>query len=121
MALAHAVSHVDEIEMGIDLDDMDRPMLAEGADAGDVDRMIAAQHHRKRATLEQFPHSLLGIGVALGGVGMNDIGITDIDDAHLVERKIGNIVLMVISAAMAEGEERRGFADGAGSKARARA
>ena len=43
MTLAHAVAHVDEIQMRVDLDQVDRRLLAEGADAGDVDRMVAAK------------------------------------------------------------------------------
>ncbi len=52
---------------------------------------------------------------------MDDVGIAEIDDAHLVARQVDGVVLVVISAAVAEGEERRRLADGARPEARARA
>jgi hypothetical protein len=47
VAVADAVAHIDEIKVGVDLDDMERA-TRKGADAGDVDRMVAAKDDRDR-------------------------------------------------------------------------
>ena len=117
MPLAHAVAHVDEIEMRVDLDDVDRRLVAEGADAGNVDRVIAAKDDRQRLALENLADGELGVAVARDGIRVNDIGVADIDDPHLVHRQIDRVVLVVVGAAMAEGEERRGLADRARTEA----
>ena len=108
---------VDEIEMGIDLHDMDRAVfgavLGKGIDAGDVDGMVAAQHHRQRTGLKDLAHPEFNVRVALHRVGVHDIGVADVDDGDLAARKIGDVVLVVVGAAMAEGEQRGGLADGA--------
>src|SRR5439155_19162224 len=62
--LAHPMADIDEIEMGNDLHDVDGSMPAEGPDAGNVDRMIAAEHHGHCAAIEDLAHRALGIGVA---------------------------------------------------------
>ena len=55
-----------EIEMRVELHDVDRRFVAEGADAGDVDGMVAAEHDRQRLPLQDFPHRHLGVAVARG-------------------------------------------------------
>ena len=40
MAVAHAVAFVHEIQVGVDLQDVERALSVEGADAGDVDRVV---------------------------------------------------------------------------------
>ena len=64
--------------------------------------------------------AISALRVARGGVGVDDVGVADIDDPHLVHRQIDRIVLVVVGAAVAEGEERRRFADRARPEARAR-
>ena len=64
--------------------------------------MVAAQDDRHRAGGEDGAHPGLDIGMALHRVGMDDVGIADIDDAHLVSLQIGDVILMVIGAGMAE-------------------
>ena len=64
--------------------------------------MVAAQHHGDGPGGENFAHAQFDIGVALFGVGMNNIGVADIGDAAVTE--IGGIVLMVVGAGMAEGK-----------------
>ena len=116
MALAHAVPHVDEIQMRVDLDQVDRWLVAEGTHAGDVDRMVAAQDHRHGAALEDLADRRLRVAVAGGGVGMHDVGVAHIDDPDLVGGQIDRVVLVVVGAAMAEREQGRGLADPRGPK-----
>ena len=79
--------------------------------------MVAAEDHRQRAALEDLADRRLGVAVAGGGVGMDDVGIADIDDPDLVHRQIDRVVLVVVGAAMAEGEQGRGLADAARAEA----
>ena len=115
--LAHAVPHVDEIEMRVDLHDVDRRLVAEGADAGDVDRVVAAERHRERPALQDLAHRSFRVAVARGGVGVDDVGVADIDDPHRVGGQIDGVVLVVVGPAMAEREQRGGLADGARAEA----
>ena len=55
MPLADPMAHIDEIQMGIDLDDMDRSMLLESPHAGNIHRMIAAQDNRQSTTVRNCP------------------------------------------------------------------
>jgi hypothetical protein len=64
VAVAHPVTDVDEVEVRVDLDDVDRAVVLEGADAGDVDRMVAADHHRQRSRGEDRADPGLDVGVA---------------------------------------------------------
>ena len=84
MAVAHAVAFIDKIQMRVDLHQMEWLLPVEGVDAGNVHRMVAADHHRHRAGGEDGAHPGLDIRVALHRVGMHDVGIADIDDPHLV-------------------------------------
>ena len=118
MAVAHAVAHVDEIEMGVDLDDVDRPAPGK---ARYTERCTAWSPPRITGSAPD-PGSCarpIGVRMALHGVGVDDVGIADIDDPHLVARQIDLVVLVVVGAVMAEGEQGRGLADGARSEARA--
>jgi hypothetical protein len=110
VAVAHAVADVDEIQMGVDLHDVDRAAAREGADAGDVDRMVAAQvtagrprpgsrARRSRCWRGSF------------GVGMDDVGVADVDDADLGRPQVGHVVLVVIGPGVAEGEQGGRLAD----------
>lgn len=111
MALAHAVAHVDEVQMRVDLDYVDRRLLGERAHAGDVHRMVAAQNHRNGAALEDLAHRRLSVAVAGGGVRMHHVSVANVDDAHFVGRQVHHVVLVVVGAAVAEGEESRGLAN----------
>ena len=117
MALAHAMPHVDEVEMRVDLDEVDRRLVAERPHAGDVDRVIAAQGQRHGAPLEDLADRRLRVGVAGDGVGMDDVGVAHVDDPDLVHRQVDRVVLVVVGPAMAEGEQRRGLADAARAEA----
>jgi hypothetical protein len=109
---------IDEIEMRIELHDMHRPLVREGGDAGRMHRMVAAERDRQRARRQDFAYREFGIRETSGRIGVNDVGITDIDDAHLLRRQIDHVVLVVIGAAMSEREERRGVSDRAWPEAR---
>jgi hypothetical protein len=85
VAVADAVAHVDEIQVGVDLDDMDRA-ARKGADAGDVDRMVAAQDDRERPRVQNGADAGFDVGVAFLGVGMDDVGVADVDDADAGSR-----------------------------------
>ena len=110
VAEADAVPLVNEVEMRVDLHDVEGAAALESRDAGDVDRVVAAEHHGQRAGLQNRTHTLLDIGMAVQRVGMNDVGVAEVDDADILE--VGDVVLVVVSAGVAEGEQRRGLADG---------
>ena len=124
MAVADAVALVDEVEMRVDMQDVDRPLAGEGLDAGDVDRVVAADHHRERAGVEDGSDAGRDVRVASRGVGMDDVGVADVDDPHRLGQ-VDGVVLVVVGAGVAEGEERRGLAHraraeaGAGAELRA--
>ena len=82
VAVADAVAHVDEIEIGVDLDDVQRA-AGKGADAGDVDRMVAAKDDRDRPGFKDRADAGFDIGVAFLGVGVHDIGELYINPAYL--------------------------------------
>ena len=70
VALAHAVPNINEIQMRIDLDQVDGRLVGEGADAGDVDRMVAAQHQRQCTARQDLPDGQLGVAMARGFAGL---------------------------------------------------
>jgi hypothetical protein len=102
VTVADAVAHVDEIQMRVDLDDMDGP-TGKGADAGDVDRMIAAEDNRNRPCGQNGADSGLDVGVAGLGVGVDDVGIADVHDPDTLQ--VGDVVFVVIGPGMAEGKQ----------------
>ena len=83
MAIAHAMPHIDEIKMRVDLHDMDRVLAIKRRDAGDGDRMITTQHHGHRTRRQNGAHAAFNVGVALRLIGVNDISIANINDAHI--------------------------------------
>ncbi len=119
VAVAHAVALVDEVEVGVEVDDMERRLLGIGGETRRRDRVVAAQDDRQRAAFEDLADRGLGVGVAFRGVGMDDVGVAQVDDPDLVDRQVGDVVLEVVGAAVAEGEQRRGLADRARPEARA--
>lgn len=68
--------------MGVDLQDMDIAVTGEGLDAGDIHRMIAADHHRQRVGFQDRLNPRPDIVMAFGSVGVDDVGVANIDDAH---------------------------------------
>ena len=77
--------------------------------------MVAPDHHRKGARLQDRAHARLDVGVAPFGVGMDDVGVADIDDTD-GGTEVGAVVLVVIGAGMAEGKERGCLAHRAGTE-----
>ncbi len=118
--VAHPVPLIHEIEMRVDLQDVDVLLIIEGADAGDVDRMIAADHHRQGRHREGRAHARLDVGVAGLRVGMDDVRIAHVDDVH-VTGQIGRVVLVIIGPGVAEAEQGGRLAHPARAKARAAA
>ena len=116
VAMAHAMADIDEIQMGIDLQDMDRAAPGKGADAGDVHRMITADGDGQGTCVQNGAHPGFDIGVAGFGIGMHDIGIADVYNGD-IRPQIDRVILMVIGARMAEGEQSRGLAHRARAKA----
>ena len=83
MAKANAMTFIDKIQMRVDLHQMERLLAGKGVDTGDVDRMIAAKNNRHRAGIQDGANAGLDIGVALDGIGMDDVGIADINNCLL--------------------------------------
>ena len=119
MAPRDPVALVHEVEMGVDLEDVDRALAVEGLDAGDVDGMVAADDDRERFRGERLPDGMFDIGVASHGVGMNDVRVAHVDDGH-IPTEIDLVILVVIGAGMAEGKERGGLPHGPRPEPRAR-
>jgi hypothetical protein len=89
MSEAHAVPLIHKVEMRVELHNMDRLLAIEGIDAGDIDRVVAAQHDRDRACFKDFADAGGDIGVAGLGIGMDNVGIANIDDPRGGCRQIG--------------------------------
>jgi len=104
---------IDEIEVRIDLNQVDIALIIEGIDAGYVDRMIAAQHHRQRAYPEDGANSRLDVGMALDRISVDDVGVTDVNKLEFALGKIRDVIFVVIGASVPKREQRRGFADAA--------
>ena len=117
VAIAHAVAFINKIKMRIQLHDMDRVLIRKRVDTADVDRMIAAQHHRHRPSGQNFAHAIFDIGQTFRLIGVNDIGVANIDHLHTVWRQIDGVVFMVIRPAMAKRKQRGRFAYCARAKA----
>ena len=118
MSKSDAVAFINEIQMGIDLQDVDRTGMVKGIDAGDVDRMIAPDHQWQSAGFESSANSGFYVGVALDRVGVDDIGIAKIDDPD-IGAKVDPIILVVVSASMAKLKQGRCIANCARAKPRA--
>ena len=83
--------------------------------------MIAAQDHRDGAGLQDLAHAEFDIGVALLRVRMDDVRIAQIDNPRRLRRQIGDVVLMIVSTAVTEGEKGRRFPDAAWAETGTRA
>ena len=57
MSEADAVALIDEVEMRINLNNVDRLLSLKGVDAWNIDRMIASQHNRKSARRQDFAYA----------------------------------------------------------------
>ena len=110
MAARDAVADVDEIEMRVDLQNVNVALAIEGLDAGDVDRMIAADHHRQGPARQRCPNARLDVCVAFDCVGVDDVGVAHVDYRH-IRTQIDGIVFVVISPRVTEREQRRRLAD----------
>jgi hypothetical protein len=84
MPLAHTVPDVNEIQMSVYLHNVDGSEILEGSNARDVNGVIAPEGHWQRATLENVPDCELRISMAAYRVGMNNVCVTDIDNADAV-------------------------------------
>ena len=119
VSVANAVPLVNEIKMRINMNDVNRLLVVESPDAGDVDGVVAAEHDRQGAGGKNLSNADFNVIVAFDGVGVNDVGVADVDDLDLVDRKIDDIVLEVVGAAVSERKQGGGFADGTGAESRA--
>ena len=102
VAVAHAVALVNKIQVGIDMQDVDRAPAFKRLHHRRMDRVVAAQHHRHGALLEHLAHRQLDVGVAADHVGVDDVGVAGIDDAHLLARQVHHIVFKVVGAGVAK-------------------
>ena len=118
--MAHAVAHIDKIQMRIDLQHVNVAVPLKGPDARNVDGMISADHHRQCPSLQDRAHARFDVGVAAFGVGVDDIGVANVHDVH-VTGQIGDVILVIIGPGMAKAEQGRCLAHPARPKPRARA
>ena len=95
------MSLVNKIKMRINLHKMKRLFIAKGINAGNIDRMIATKNHWHCASGKDLTNPRLNIGMTFYGICVNDIGVTNINNANLIGLKIGDIIFMVISTCMA--------------------
>ena len=100
MPITYAMPFIDKIQMRINLHQMEWFLIRKRVDTGNIDRMIAAKNNRNSVSFQNGADTRLYIGVALHGICMDNIRIAYIDNPHLVCLKIGDIILMVISARM---------------------
>ena len=119
VAKENPISDVYKIQMGVRIDQVHGLLIIEGRDTGDVRRMVVTKNHGYGGSLQNLADTKLDFVVFLDGVRVDNIGIANIYDPDLVGRQIGNVLLEVIGAAMVEGEQVRGLADGPGAKPRA--
>ena len=102
MPRRHAVANINKIKMGIHLHQMKRLLVTKRVDARNIDRMITPQNNGNRARVQDSPHAFFNIGMALFGIGMDNISITNINNAALVFGQVSNVIFMVISPGMTE-------------------
>ncbi len=117
MAVAHAVALVDEIQVRIEVDDVDRTTAFEGLDHRGVHRVVATEHHRHHTGIENLAYRVFGVLVAGFHIGVDDVGIPHVDHAHVGGGQVHHVVFVVVGAGMAEGEQRRCFTNPAWSEA----
>ncbi len=105
MPFRHAMALINEIKVCVDLDHVDRTFFStvflKGADAWDVDGVIAANHHRQCTCIEDFLDPKLNVRMALNGLGVDDVRVSDVNDADIAA-EIGCIIFMIIRTGMAE-------------------
>ena len=118
MAVAHAVPFIDEIEVGVYVQDVDRTASLESLDHWCVDGVVAAEHDRHGALFEELAHRILDVGVALGLIRMDDVGVTHVNHPYLVFGEIHGVVFVIVGTGVPEREQRRRFADAPGAEAR---
>lgn len=87
MAVANSVPHVNEIKVGVNLDNMDRTVgsaiLFKGVYTGNVDGMVATKNNWLRPRFQDLSHAILNIGVAPFSVGVDNISVAKIYNSHL--------------------------------------
>ena len=78
--MGHALDLVTEVEMGVDLEDGDRPAVRVGGQDRDGDGVVAAEDDRHHVSLEQRAHGGLGprrIARAIGRVAGDVAAVHD--------------------------------------------
>ena len=63
--------------------------------------MVAAKHDRQGAGCQDLGDAMGDVGVAGRRIGVDDIGVADVDDDDLAGRQIGDIVLVIVGPCMA--------------------
>ena len=107
MSVAHAMPFIDKIKMRINLNQMEWFLIGKRVDTGNIYRMIAAKNNRNSTSFQNGANTSFDIGMALHGIGMDNIRVANIDNPHLVSFEIGDIILMVISPRMTKGKKCR--------------
>lgn len=98
MPVADPMALVDEVEV----ENVDRTTAVECVDAGDVHRVVAADHNRKCPRVEDGPHAGGDVCMAARRIGMDDIGIAGIDDPNR-RREVRRIVLVIVAPGVYDG------------------
>jgi hypothetical protein len=106
MSLSHPVPHIDKVQVSINLHNVDWTVIAESSDAWDVDCVIATKHDGQRAALQDPTYGRFGIGVAPDRIGVNDVSVTYVNDAHFVQWQVDCVILVIVGSPMAEREQR---------------
>ena len=115
------MTFINKIQVGIDMQDVDRPAPFKRLHHRRMNRVVTTQHHRHSALLKHLAHRQLNVGVAASHVGMDDVGVARVNHAHLLSGEVHHIVFKVIGAGVAKREQGRRLADAARPKARTRA
>ncbi|MCY1396555.1 hypothetical protein D9M71_115320 [compost metagenome] len=113
VAVAHAMALVDEVQVGVEVDDVDRAAAFEGLDNRCVHRVVTTEHDRHGTGLEQLAYGEFDVVVTGVHIGMDDIGVTHVDDAHILGLQVHHVVFEIVGTAVAKRKQGRCLTDAA--------
>ena len=102
MPITHAVALVDKVQMRINVNDVDQPLIIKSFNARNMHRVIATKCHRHHTRFENLSNGKFDIFMRFNCIRVDHVSIADINNLDPVLRQVRHVIFEIVHTPMAK-------------------